>query len=99
MKGYPPSGLVTERTGEPTFADTAWAGDQQIAPLADEAAGGELEEQGRIEATGSVVSSTGKREGGSGNQRTRQCWDDRSECNSRFTVMLSQLKVPPLLQP
>jgi hypothetical protein len=41
---------VPERAGEPAFADAAGAGDPQIAPFADEVAGGELEEQDAIEA-------------------------------------------------
>src|SRR5262249_41689410 len=49
------AGLVTERAGEPAFADAARAGDQQIAPFADEVAGGELEEQGAIEAACGVI--------------------------------------------
>src|SRR5262249_40784890 len=49
------AGLVTERAGEPAFADAARAGDQQIAPFTDEVAGGELEEQGAIEAASGVI--------------------------------------------
>src|SRR5262249_41061601 len=49
------AGLVTERAGEPAFADAARAGDQQIAPFTDEVAGGELEEQGAIEAACGVI--------------------------------------------
>ena len=33
----------------------AWTSDQQIAPLSDEVADGELEEQGAIEAAGGVI--------------------------------------------
>ena len=50
-----PAGLVSERAGEPAFADAARACHQQIAPLADEVAGGELAEQGAIEAAGGAV--------------------------------------------
>jgi hypothetical protein len=46
---------MTERAGEPAFADAARACDQQIAPLADEVAGRELEEQGAIEAAGGAI--------------------------------------------
>ena len=47
-----PAGLVAEGAGEPTFADAARAGDQQITPCADPVAGGELEEQRAIETAG-----------------------------------------------
>jgi hypothetical protein len=50
-----PAGLVTECASEPAFADATWTRDQKIAPLADEVAAGELEEQGAIEAAGSAV--------------------------------------------
>src|ERR1700738_3450478 len=50
-----PTSLAAERAGEPTLADAARAGDQKIAPLADEVAACELEEHRAIEATSGVV--------------------------------------------
>jgi hypothetical protein len=35
---------VAERAGKPTFSDAALAGDQNVAPLANEVAARELEE-------------------------------------------------------
>ena len=46
-----PAGLVSEGAGEPTLAEAGGAGDEDIAALADPAAGGELEEQRTVQAT------------------------------------------------
>jgi hypothetical protein len=47
---------LAERAAEPALADAARPGDQQIAPLANPVAAGELEEEGSVEpARGSVV--------------------------------------------
>jgi len=47
--------LVAERAGEPTLAQPAGAGYEQIAALGDPVAGGELEEQGAIEPARALI--------------------------------------------
>ena len=49
------AGLVSERRRQPTFAQTAGAGYEQIAPLGDPIAGGELEEQGAVEPARDLI--------------------------------------------
>jgi hypothetical protein len=49
------AGLLAERAGKPTFADAGFAGDQNVAPLANEVAACELEEQGAIEVARDVI--------------------------------------------
>ena len=46
------AGLVPEGAGDPGFADAGRAGDQQILVAVDPIAGGELLEQGAVEAAG-----------------------------------------------
>ena len=46
---------MTERAGEPAFAQTGCPGDEQIAALGDPVAGGELEEQRAVEPTRRLI--------------------------------------------
>ncbi len=50
-----PASLVSERASEPALAQAAGAGDEQIAPLGDPIAGGELEEQRPVEPARDLV--------------------------------------------
>src|SRR3954452_11930706 len=45
-----PAGAVSQGAAEPALSNATRAGDQQIAPLADPVAGGELEKQRPVEA-------------------------------------------------
>src|SRR5947209_13628553 len=47
--------LVAEGAGEPTLAQTACPGQEQIAALGDPVAGGELEEQRAVEAARTLI--------------------------------------------
>ena len=47
-----PAGLVAECRSEPGFADATGAGDDEIAPVTDEVARGELLEQGALNPAG-----------------------------------------------
>src|SRR5258708_2254360 len=44
------AGVVTEGASKPRLADAGWADDDQMMMVADPFAGGELEEQGAVEA-------------------------------------------------
>src|SRR5665213_703645 len=50
-----PACLLAKRAGQPTLADAAGAGDQQVAMLGDPVAAGELEEQRPVEAAHGTV--------------------------------------------
>ena len=50
-----PASLVSERAGQPAFAQAAGAGDEQIASLGDPIAGGELEEQRPVEPARDLI--------------------------------------------
>ena len=50
-----PARLVAEGAGEPTLAQAARPGDEQIAALGDPVAGGELEEQRAVEPAGTLI--------------------------------------------
>src|SRR5208283_2671628 len=50
-----PARLVAEGAGEPTLAQTARPGDEQIAALGEPVAGGELEEQCAVEPAGVLI--------------------------------------------
>ena len=48
--------LVAERAGEPTLAQAARPGQEQIAALGDPVASGELEEERAVEPTRDLIS-------------------------------------------
>jgi hypothetical protein len=50
-----PTSLSSERTGQPAFAQTAGASDEQIAPLGDPIAGTEFKEQGAVEPARDLI--------------------------------------------
>jgi len=47
--------LLAERAGEPTLAQAARPGQEQIAALGDPVASGELEEEGAVEPAGTLI--------------------------------------------
>jgi hypothetical protein len=49
------AGHVAQGAGEPTFADAAWPGDDEVAAGADPFAGGELAKESTIEAAGGTI--------------------------------------------
>ncbi len=49
------AGLVSQGAGEPTFADAARPGDDEVAARTDPFAGGELAEESTVEAAGGTI--------------------------------------------